>query len=47
MCASRRPTRTSIYAVHGVGALSGQQTVAEVFGSFAAYRSYLQAAADQ
>jgi hypothetical protein len=43
----RRPTRTSIYAVHGVGALSGQQTVAEVLGSFAAYRSYLQAAADQ
>jgi len=43
----RRPTRTSIYAVHGVGALSGQQSVAEVLGSFAAFRSYLQAAAHQ
>jgi nitronate monooxygenase len=39
------PTRTSIYAGQGVGALTGQPTAAEVLNSFAAYRTYLQAAA--
>ncbi|MFI7067253.1 NAD(P)H-dependent flavin oxidoreductase [Kribbella sp. NPDC050124] len=38
------PTRTSIYAGQGVGALTGQTTAAEVITSFARYRTYLQAA---
>jgi len=41
------PTRTSIYAGQGVGALTSQPTAAEVVGSFAAYRTYLQAAVNQ
>jgi nitronate monooxygenase len=41
------PARTSIYAGQGVGALTGQPTAAEVVGSFAAYRTYLQAAVDR
>ncbi|MFG1814926.1 NAD(P)H-dependent flavin oxidoreductase [Kribbella sp. NPDC049174] len=38
------PARTSIYAGQGVGALTTQPTAAEVLGSFATYRTYLQAA---
>ncbi|MEU4603032.1 nitronate monooxygenase [Kribbella sp. NPDC023972] len=38
------PARTSIYAGQGVGALTTQTSAAAVVGSFAAYRTYLQAA---
>ncbi|TDD26978.1 nitronate monooxygenase [Kribbella turkmenica] len=41
------PARTSIYAGQGVGALTSRSTAAEVLGSFAAYRTYLQAAVEQ
>src|SRR5207247_6985727 len=38
------PTRTSIYAGQGVGALTTQPTAAEVVASFATYKTYLQPA---
>jgi nitronate monooxygenase len=38
------PTRTSIYAGQGVGALTTQPTAAEVVDDFATYRTYLTAA---
>jgi nitronate monooxygenase len=41
---SADPSRASIYAGQGVGALTTQQTAAQVLGSFASYRTYLQAA---
>jgi nitronate monooxygenase len=41
---SADPSRTSIYAGQGVGALTGHPTAAQVLGSFASYRTYLQAA---
>lgn len=41
------PTRTSIYAGQGVGALTTQPTAAEVIDSLAGYRTYLQAAVNQ
>lgn len=41
---SADPTRASIYAGQGVGALTAQSTAAEVVGSFAGYRTYLDAA---
>lgn len=41
------PTRASIYAGQGVGALTGQPTAAEVLEGFASYRTYLQAAGNQ
>jgi nitronate monooxygenase len=40
------PTRASIYAGQGVGALTGQPTAAEVLDDFATYRAYLMAALD-
>jgi nitronate monooxygenase len=41
------PTRASIYAGQGVGALTGQPTAAEVLEGFSGYRTYLQAASNQ
>ncbi len=38
------PTRTSIYAGQGVGALTTQPTAAEVVASFATYKTYLRSA---
>jgi nitronate monooxygenase len=40
------PTRTSIYAGQGVGALTTQPTAAEVLDDFATYRTHLMAALD-
>ncbi|TCC64138.1 nitronate monooxygenase [Kribbella pittospori] len=41
------PSRASIYAGQGVGAITGQPTAAEVLEGFAGYRTYLQAASNQ
>lgn len=38
------PTRASIYAGQGVGALTTQRTSAEILASFATYKTHLQAA---